>query len=87
MNNTSLSRLATVTVATGFASLAMCAPANAMRVPDPSVGSSVPATGPSTPEPSGTNWTLVAGGGLVIVGGAAALANRRRHAPDMAHPA
>ena len=93
MNTTSFARFAAVTAATGFASLALCAPASATHVTEPNAGGAGP-TESHSPDTvgvtSGTNWTLVAtgvGGGVVLVSAGAVVAGRRRHAGHLPHHA
>lgn len=86
MTSTTLRRSVAVSMATGFASLALAVPATAMELPDPTgVGTS----GPGTTSTSDGIWTEVgfgALGGIALAGaGFAAVATmRHRHA---AHPA
>ena len=92
MNRTAISRTLTVAAATGVASLALCAPASAMRVmqPDDS-GTASTSTGAAQPADSaGVDpvLTTVAAGGVVVVVGAGAivLVRRRHHSGHLSHP-
>ena len=82
MNRSSLHRLATTAMVTGFASLALAAPASALEAPDPEVGNAV-SSGSSTATTTSEdgNWMeigLGALGGLAIAGaGIAAVAGVR----------
>ena len=80
MTRSSITRLATTAVVTGFASLALAAPAGALEAPDPEAGNAV-APAPSTTSTDDGNWmeiSLGALGGLGIAGaGIAAVAGVR----------
>jgi hypothetical protein len=80
MKHSSLTRLATTAIATGFAGLAFAAPASAFEAPDPELGNIV-SPGPSTTSSEDSNWLeigLGAAGGLVLAGaGIAAVAGVR----------
>ena len=81
MTRSSLHRLTTTALVTGFASLALAAPASALEAPDPETGNAVSSgTSTSTTSDDG-NWmeiSLGALGGLVIAGaGIAAVAGVR----------
>lgn len=80
MTRSSLHRLTTTALVTGFASLALAAPASALEAPDPETGNAVSGTSTSTTSDDG-NWmeiSLGALGGLVIAGaGIAAVAGVR----------
>lgn len=81
MKHSSLTRLATTAIATGFAGLAFAAPASALEAPDPEVGTLVTPGPSTTTSTDDSNWleiSLGAVGGLVIAGaGIAAVAGVR----------
>lgn len=81
MNRSSLHRLATTALVTGFASLALAAPASALEAPDPEVGNAVSGTSTATTTSEDGSWleiSLGALGGLAIAGaGIAAVAGVR----------
>lgn len=85
MTRRSLHRLTTTALVTGFASLALAAPASALKAPDPEMGNAV-SSGSSSTTPSGDdNWmeiSLGALGGVVIAGAgiAAVTGVRQRNA-------
>lgn len=85
MNRSTLTRLATSALVTGFASLALAGPASAVEAPDPEVGGLVNPT-PGTPAAdSDGNWMEIGVGalaGLALAGAgvAAAAGVRHRHA-------
>jgi hypothetical protein len=89
MKKSPFTRIAMATVATGFATIAFAAPANANMALDPEVGNVVQVeTTPGTPAEPGTDWgqlAVAAAAGVALAGaGAAAVAGtRRRH---LAHP-
>lgn len=99
MIKTSLFRLGTATFVTGVATLALSAPANAVRVPDPqgSVHQATHSVTTRTPAPdsSGADWqhlALGASGGLALAGvgvgaAAVAVARRRNRSSQALHPA
>jgi hypothetical protein len=80
MTRSTLTRLSTTALVTGFASLAFAAPASALEAPDPELGNVVTPTSSTTSTDDG-NWmeiSLGALGGLVIAGaGIAAVAGVR----------
>lgn len=81
MNRSSLRRLATTTLVTGIAGLALAAPASALEAPDPEVGNAVSGGSTATTTSEDGNWmeiSLGALGGLAIAGaGIAAVAGVR----------
>lgn len=81
MNRSSLHRLATTVLVTGFASLALAAPASALEAPDPEIGNAVSGNSTATTSSEDGNWmeiSLGALGGLAIAGaGIAAVAGVR----------
>lgn len=81
MNCSSLHRLATTALVTGFASLALAAPASALEAPDPEIGNAVSGNSTATTSSEDGNWmeiSLGALGGLAIAGaGIAAVAGVR----------
>lgn len=81
MNRSSLHRLATTALVTGFASLALAAPASALEAPDPEIGNAVSGNSTATTSSEDGNWmeiSLGALGGLAIAGaGIAAVAGVR----------
>lgn len=81
MNRSSLRRLATTTLVTGIAGLALAAPASALEAPDPEVGTAVSGSSTATTTSEDGNWmeiSLGALGGLAIAGaGIAAVAGVR----------
>ena len=81
MNHSSLHRLATTALVTGFASLALAAPASALEAPDPEIGNAVSSGSSTTTTSEDGNWMeigLGALGGLAIAGaGIAAVAGVR----------
>ena len=81
MNRSPLHRLATTALVTGFASLALAAPASALEAPDPEIGNAVSGTSTATTTSEDGNWmeiSLGALGGLAIAGaGIAAVAGVR----------
>jgi hypothetical protein len=81
MNRSPLHRLATTALVTGFASLALAAPASALEAPDPEVGNAVSGTSTATTTSEDGSWleiSLGALGGLAIAGaGIAAVAGVR----------
>jgi hypothetical protein len=84
MNRSSIHRLATTALATGFASLALAAPASALEAPDPEIGNAVSGTSTATTssEDSNGNWmeiSLGALGGLAIAGAGIAAVTGVRH--------
>jgi hypothetical protein len=92
MSKASFTQLATASVATGIASLVICAPAHAVTVPAPGGADhgTIPSDTTASPQ-SGTDWgqlSLYAGGGVVLVGAGAAVATaRQRRSAHAAHPA
>jgi hypothetical protein len=80
MTRSTLTRLSTTALVTGFASLAFAAPAGALEAPDPEAGNIV-SPAPSSTSTDDGNWmeiSLGALGGLVIAGaGIAAVAGVR----------
>jgi hypothetical protein len=80
MKHSSIKRMATTALVTGFASMALVAPASALEAPDPDAGNIV-SPAPSTTSTDDGNWmeiSLGALGGLVIAGaGIAAVAGIR----------
>jgi hypothetical protein len=81
MNRSSLHRLATTALVTGFASLALAAPASALEAPDPEIGNAVSGSSTASTTSEDGNWmeiSLGALGGLAIAGaGIAAVAGVR----------
>jgi uncharacterized protein (TIGR03382 family) len=91
MNRKTVSRTLAVAGATGIASLALCAPASAVRVVPPSggeqgtaaIGTAEPVESPD----SGLDPTVVgATGAVAVVGAGAVVLVRRRHSGHAPHP-
>ncbi len=82
MNRSSLHRLATTALVTGFASLALAAPASALEAPDPEIGNAVSGSSTATTTSEDGNWmeiSLGALGGLAIAGAGIAAVVGVRH--------
>jgi hypothetical protein len=82
MKHSSIKRLATTALVTGFASLALAAPASALEAPDPEIGNIVSPSSSSTTSTDDGNWmeiSLGALGGLVIAGAGIAAVVGVRH--------
>lgn len=92
MNTRTLTSLASAALVTGVTTLALAAPASAMRVNDPYPGGGDSSTvSPGQPEDDGWQFSQVAtgaAGGLAVAGaGAAAAVGLRRHTKRAVHPA
>ncbi|MGZ4458963.1 MAG: hypothetical protein ACXVXB_15195 [Nocardioidaceae bacterium] len=89
MNTATIGRLASATLVTGVATLALAAPASAIRMPPPGYDPNPSSTVPQSDQ----GWELAqvatgAAGGLVLAGaGAGAVIVVRRHRGHAAHPA